>query len=157
MSGCVPVLNQLNIVCEDFDATLAFYRRLGITIPDGPTQDGIRHTEVALPSGLTLEFDNRTLAKTYNSAWRAIEGSSSALIGFALPTREAVDQLYSELTVAGYASRQAPYDAFWGARYAIVADPNGNDVGLMSPVDATRRRWPPAELAVIVAAAAGPA
>lgn len=144
MSNSVPVLNQINIVCQDFDATLAFYRRLGIDIPDGPSGAGIRHAEVTLPSGLTLEFDNRTLANTYNAAWRGTEGSSSALIGFALPSREAVDQLYLELTSAGYAPRQPPYDAFWGARYAIVADPNGNDVGLMSPVDATRRSWPPA-------------
>lgn len=26
-------------------------------------------------------------------------------------------------------------DAFWGARYAIVQEPDGNDVGLMSPHD----------------------
>jgi hypothetical protein len=37
------------------------------------------------------------------------------------------------------------FDAFWGARYAIVADPDGNDVGLMSPIDESRRTWPPEE------------
>ena len=36
-------------------------------------------------------------------------------------------------------SQQPPFDAFWGARYAIVEDPDGNSVGLMSPVDPTRR------------------
>jgi hypothetical protein len=41
--------------------------------------------------------------------------------------------------------RQPPFDAFWGARYAIVADPDGNDVGLMSPIDESRRTWPPEE------------
>jgi catechol 2,3-dioxygenase-like lactoylglutathione lyase family enzyme len=30
-------------------------------------------------------------------------------------------------------------------RYAIVADPSGNDVGLMSPVDESMRSWPPEE------------
>jgi hypothetical protein len=39
------------------------------------------------------------------------------------------------LTAAGYAGPQPPYDAFWGARYAIVQDPDDNDVGLMSPID----------------------
>ena len=143
MTDSVPVLNQLNIVCKDFDATLAFYRRLGLALPDGVAHDGIRHAEVTLDCGLTLELDNQTLARTYNAAWRRAEGGSSTLIGFSLPSREAVDQLYSELTTAGYASRQPPYDAFWGARYAIVADPNGNDVGLMSPIDQARRSWPP--------------
>ena len=143
MTDSPPVLNQLNIVCKDFDATVAFYRRLGLSIPDGVAHDGIRHAEVTLGSGLTLEFDNHTLARTYNAAWRGAESGSSTLIGFSLPSREAVDRLYSELTMAGYAPRQPPYDAFWGARYAIIADPNGNDVGLMSPIDPARRSWPP--------------
>ena len=30
-----------------------------------------------------------------------------------------------------------------GARYAIVVDPDGNDVGIMSPSDDTMRSWPP--------------
>ena len=75
-----------------------------------------------LPNGFVLEFDNLALARSYNVAWRRLEGSSRALIGSMLPTREAVD-----------------------ARYAVVADPNGNDVGLMSPQDDVHRSWPPKE------------
>ena len=41
---------------------------------------------------------------------------------------EAVDETYRELTDAGHRARQPPYDAFWGARYAIVEDPDGNTV-----------------------------
>jgi uncharacterized glyoxalase superfamily protein PhnB len=67
------------------------------------------------------------------------------VIGFALPTREAVDQRYAELSSASYQGRQPPFDAFWGARYGIVADPDNNDVGLMSPIDETRRFWLPEE------------
>jgi hypothetical protein len=37
MAQVQPVLNQLNIVARDFDATLAFYRRLGVAVPDGFT------------------------------------------------------------------------------------------------------------------------
>jgi uncharacterized glyoxalase superfamily protein PhnB len=66
------------------------------------------------------------------------------VIGFDLPSREAVDRLYGELTGAGYAGQQAPYDAFWGARYAVVEDPDRNPVGLMSPSDAAHRSAPPA-------------
>jgi uncharacterized glyoxalase superfamily protein PhnB len=40
--------------------------------------------------------------------------------------------------------RQPPYDTFWGARYAIVEDPHGNHVGLMSPSDPARKSAPPA-------------
>jgi uncharacterized glyoxalase superfamily protein PhnB len=38
---------------------------------------------------------------------------------------------------------QAPYDAFWGARYAIIEDPDGVAVGLMSPRSAEMRSPPP--------------
>jgi uncharacterized glyoxalase superfamily protein PhnB len=141
-----PLLNQLNIVARDFDATLAFYHRLGVDVPAGSTSpDGIRHAEVTLPNGFVLEFDNLPLARVYNAAWRRSEGSSRAVIGFSLPTREAVDQRYAELLAAGYDGRQPPYDTFWGARYAVVADPDGNDVGIMSPQDDSRRSWPPKE------------
>jgi uncharacterized glyoxalase superfamily protein PhnB len=47
--------------------------------------------------------------------------------------RESVDRLHAELTAAGRASRQEPFDAFFGSRYAVVEDPDGNLVGLKSP------------------------
>lgn len=145
-SHAVPALTQLNIVAQDFDATIEFYRRLGVDVAEAPrSPDGIRHAKAKLPDGFLLELDNQVLARTYNAAWRRPAGSSRMLAGFTLPTRAAVDQRYAELIAAGYAGRQPPYDAFWGQRYAIVADPEGNDIGLMSPPDEARRRWPPAE------------
>jgi uncharacterized glyoxalase superfamily protein PhnB len=139
------VLNQLNLVARDFDATLAFYRRLGVEIPERPSHDGIRHAEVTLANGFVLEFDNLALARTYNASWRRPGGGSRALIGFRVATRDAVDEHYAALVEAGYEGRQPPYDTFWGARYAVVADPDGNDVGIMSPLDDSRRSWPPEE------------
>ena len=139
------VLNQLNIVARDFDRTLAFYRRLGVEISDHANHAEIRHAEVTLENGFVLEFDNLALARTYNAAWRQPAGSSRALIGFSVATREAVDERYADLVAAGYDGRQPPYDTFWGARYAVVADPDGNDVGIMSPLDPSRRSWPPEE------------
>ena len=58
-------------------------------------------------------------------------------------SRDAVDERYAELVAAGHPGRQPPYDTFWGARYAVVEDPDGNPVGLMSPVDPARRSAPP--------------
>ena len=144
MADLRPVLNQLNIVARDFNATVAFYRRVGLEIPEGSSSaEGVRHSEVPLANGFVLEFDNEALAGLYNAAWRKPGRSSRALLGFSVPSREAVDQLYKELTAAGYEGRQPPYDTFWGARYAVVMDPDGNDVGFMSPRDERRRSWPP--------------
>jgi uncharacterized glyoxalase superfamily protein PhnB len=33
--------------------------------------------------------------------------------------------------------------AFWGARYAIIEDPNGIPVGVMSPIEPGRKTSPP--------------
>jgi catechol 2,3-dioxygenase-like lactoylglutathione lyase family enzyme len=148
MSDAQPVLDQLNLVVRDMQATLAFYRRLGLDIPDRAvwrTASGPHHVEVVMPNGVHLEFDSIELAQRYNSGWRApADGGSRSVIGFSVPSRDAVDTRYAELTAAGYSGRQPPYDTFWGARYAIIEDPDGNHVGIMSPSDPARRSAPPA-------------
>jgi catechol 2,3-dioxygenase-like lactoylglutathione lyase family enzyme len=137
-------LHMLNLVVGDMTATLDFYRRLGVPVP--PAADAAEpHVQVRMPGGFSLELDSAASARLWHAGWRADPGSVRVVVGFSLPTREAVDERYQELTAAGYAGRQSPFDAFWGARYAIVADPDGNDVGLMSPVDEDRRSWPPQE------------
>ena len=137
-------LHMLNLVVGDMPASLDFYRRLGVAVP--PTTDGADwHVQLRMPGGFSLELDTAESARLWHAGWRAEPGSVQVVVGFRLPSREAVDQRYQELTAAGYTGRQPPFDAFWGARYAIVADPDGNDVGLMSPVQEARRSWPPQE------------
>ena len=65
------------------------------------------------------------------------------VLGFMRLSRQAVDDCYAKVSQAGHQGRQPPFDAFLGARYVIVADPDGNDVGLMSPAEESRRTWPP--------------
>ncbi len=140
-----PHFDQVNLVVRDMDATLAFYRKLGLNVPDGydwPPGSGAQHVDVKFPNGARLEFDNVPMAKLWHAGWRENGHGSKAVLGIALPSREAVDERYAELTAAGYVGCQPPYDAFFGARYAIVEDPDGNDVGLMSPVDAARKFVP---------------
>lgn len=141
-SDSAPDLHMLNVVVGDMTASLDFYRRLGVDVPDGdPATEA--HVQLRMPGGFSLELDTAESARLWHAAWRADPASVGVVIGFALPTREAVDERYAELTGVGYVGRQPPFDAFWGARYAIVADPDGNDVGLMSPLDESRRTWPP--------------
>jgi catechol 2,3-dioxygenase-like lactoylglutathione lyase family enzyme len=137
-----PDLHMLNVVVRDMAASVAFYRRLGVAAPgDSPGA----HVQLRMPSGFSLELDTAESARLWHAGWRADPASVGVVIGFAVPSRDAVDERYAELTAAGYVGRQPPFDAFWGARYAIVADPDGNDVGLMSPLDESRRTWPPQE------------
>jgi catechol 2,3-dioxygenase-like lactoylglutathione lyase family enzyme len=131
---------MLNLVVSDMAASLDFYRRLGVITPDGEPGS---HLQLRMPGGFSLELDTTDSAMLWHAGWRADPASASVVIGFSLPSRQAVDDRYVALTEAGYQGRQPPFDAFWGARYAIVADPDGNDIGLMSPMDDSRRSWPP--------------
>jgi uncharacterized glyoxalase superfamily protein PhnB len=144
MSDAAPDLHMLNVIVGDMAASLDFYRRLGVAVPTGDDPTGV-HAELRMPGGFSLELDTAESARVWHAGWRADPASVGVVIGFALPNRKAVDERYADLTNAGYQARQPPFDAFWGARYAIVADPDGNDVGLMSPIDDSHRTWPPEE------------
>jgi uncharacterized glyoxalase superfamily protein PhnB len=144
MSDSAPDLHMPNVVVGDMPAGLDFYRRLGIAVPGGEVAAG-GHVQLRMPGGFSLELDTAESARLWHAGWRTDPASVGVVIGLSLPAREAVDVRYAELTSAGYAGRQPPFDAFWGARCAIVADPDDNDVGLMSPLDESRRTWPPEE------------
>lgn len=144
MSGDDPVLKQLDLVVTDMEKTLAFYRLLGLDIPADVTLQpwGLDDVEVTMANGFELAFDSFAMAEHYNAGARRPAAGSSVL-GFSVPSREAVDALHDTVASAGHPVAQAPYDAFWGARYAIVVDPDGQHVGPMSPIDPARRRAPP--------------
>ena len=138
--------NQINIVSADMDASLAFYRRLGVDFPEERvwrTPSGAHHAS-ALAAGGDIDLDSPKFAAVWNSGW---QGRSSlagrVVVGFSVATREEVDRLYGEMTGAGHRGLQAPYDAFWGARYAVLEDPDGLAIGLMSPISDAHRSPPP--------------
>jgi uncharacterized glyoxalase superfamily protein PhnB len=145
MSG-TRAITQINIVAERFDETLKFYRLLGVDIPEPMNQPpGALHAPAKVNSGVEFEIDNPHLARIYNASWRMPSGGRSLLLTVSVAPRKAVDETYATLMAAGYQGRQPPYDAFWGSRFAIVADPEGNEVGLMSPVEEHFKSWPPVE------------
>ena len=147
-----PVLDQVNIVVGDMEAMAAFYRRLGVELDSGDPRWASHHRssprahadgdrEAGAQPAVDLDLDSPAFAAVWNQGWPA--GTTGVVIGFRLPSRDAVDELYATLTSAGHAGQQPPYDAFWGSRYAVVADPDGNAVGLMSPSDPALRTRPP--------------
>lgn len=126
-------LMAINLFVADMSASLAFYRHLGLDVPEA-RPDSI-HVEIPVAEGVVLELDTIGLSKAYDSGWQDPSGPSRCSFQYLLPAREAVDALYGDLTGAGYHGRLAPFDAFWGARYATVEDPDGNLVSLTSGAD----------------------
>lgn len=141
MATAVPILDQVNLVVADMEATVSFYRMLGLKIPDTDPAWQAHHRSAVVPGGLDLDFDSIVFARQWN-AGSVGATAGSAVLGFKLPSRDAVDEVYQRVVDAGHRGQQEPYDTFWGSRYAIVEDPDGNPVGLMSPPDPTRRTMP---------------
>lgn len=141
-----PIFTGVNVVVDDMDAAIAFYRLLGLDVDavpgTWPPGSGGRHAAMSSSSdGARVELDNTELARIWGHAGLA---PGSPVIGFSVESRAAVDNTYGELVAAGHRGRLEPYDAFFGARYAIVDDPDGHAIGLMSPIDAAREFTPTA-------------
>ena len=134
------LLDQINLVVGDMTRSVAFYRMLGLDLgEEAPWTD--HHRAAVVGGGLDMDLDSTAFAAVWDQGWPA--GRPGLVIGFKVADREAVDCIYETMTEAGYEGQQPPFDAFWGARYAIVCDPDGNAVGIMSPMDPDRRTPPP--------------
>lgn len=136
---------QINLFVADMAATVDFYRLLELHVPDAyewPAGSGAQHVEVHTGGGCYLAFDNHPQARIWNSQFDPDRGAGNIVVGLLMDTREDVDRLYGNIQAAGHRLGQEPYDAFFGSRYAIVIDPDGNQVGLKSPIDGTRKYEP---------------
>jgi hypothetical protein len=49
-----------------------------------------------MPGGISLELDTAQSARLWHAAWRTDPATVGVVIGFSLPTREAVDERYAE-------------------------------------------------------------
>jgi catechol 2,3-dioxygenase-like lactoylglutathione lyase family enzyme len=122
----------IGLVVADMPASLAFYRRLGLTI--APGADNEPHVEASIGDGLSLVWDTADLVRSFDPDWTPPTGGTGMALGFRCESPAEVDRCYAELTGAGYRGHKAPWDAFWGQRYATVHDPDGNSVDLLAPL-----------------------
>jgi catechol 2,3-dioxygenase-like lactoylglutathione lyase family enzyme len=123
-------LDLIGLVVDDMARSLAFYRRLGFAVP--PEADGEPHVEVSLPGGLRIAWDTVETVRSFDPGWTRPAGGHRVALAFACEGAAAVDAMYGELVAAGYEGHKEPWDAFWGQRYAIVVDPDGNSVDLFA-------------------------
>ena len=129
-----PRFASVGVVVSDMAASLAFYRRLGLDLP--ADADDQAHVECELPGGLRLLFDTEDTIRSFDDAWQPPANGQRLSVAFACDTPDEVDATHAALVAAGSDSHLAPWDAFWGQRYAVVCDPDGNHVELFAALPA---------------------
>jgi catechol 2,3-dioxygenase-like lactoylglutathione lyase family enzyme len=125
-------LDLIGIVVEDMGHSLAFYRELGLDLPEEGSQES--HVETTLPGGLRLAWDTRETVQSFDADWQPATGGPQIGLAFRLDGPADVDAAYERLVSLGYDGHKAPWDAPWGQRYALIRDPDGNSVDLFSPL-----------------------
>ncbi|MEV6926796.1 VOC family protein [Dactylosporangium sp. NPDC051485] len=125
-------LNVIGLVVADMARSLAFYRRLGLDVP--ASEDGNPHVEHVLSGSVKLAWDTVATIRSFDPEWTPPVGGGRMGLAFECDSPADVDKVHDELVAAGYDSHKAPWDAFWGQRYAVVHDPDGNGIELYAPL-----------------------
>ncbi|HET8640500.1 MAG TPA: VOC family protein [Pseudonocardiaceae bacterium] len=123
-----PSPNAIGIIVNDMGRTLAFYRLLGLDVP--AAADTEQHVECTLAGGMRLMWDSVELVRSLDPHWSPPQGSARMALAFECADPAEVDRVYAEVVGAGYDGHREPWDAFWGQRYAMLRDPDGNAVDL---------------------------
>lgn len=127
-----PRLDAIGMVVQDMARSLAFYRALGLEIAPGAEAEA--HVEATLPGGMRVLWDTVEVVRSFDPGWQPASGGHRMGLAFLCDTPAEVDATYERLTAAGYHGHRPPWDAFWGQRYAVLHDPDGNGVDLFAPL-----------------------
>ncbi|GHO93973.1 glyoxalase [Reticulibacter mediterranei] len=113
-------LYMLGLIPQNINASLEFYRRLGIDLPE--RIEGPPHVGAKMESGITFFLNN--MVELVPEADRP-----RVMLEFYLKERALVDAKYAELTGYGYQGYRAPFDVPPIKMYfAMINDPDGNIV-----------------------------
>lgn len=122
--GAAPLLNQITLGSSDYDASVAFYKALGLSqVVDSP-DNGYARFETR--GGTTLSIHAEGAASTATTLY------------FESPR---LDAWVAELVAQGFVFDQMPKDESWLWREARLRDPHGNIICLY--LAGENRRYPP--------------
>jgi len=123
-------LSMVVLEVADLTASIRFYRRLGLDIPE-VVPGGRPVVAHRMGSGVTLLITT-SFASVYDPTWsRPTGGGYSQMLEFYVGEDAVVDSRWSELVDAGYVGRMPPTQTV-GPYAAIVEDPDGNVILLTS-------------------------
>lgn len=120
-------LDMVGLVVEDMGKAVAFYETLGFTVSE---ERGADYLEL-INEGVRLSLNSREMVASIYGFLPEKNGDTIEL-AFLCDSPVAVDQKVSDIQKAGYEVFKAPWDAFWGQRYSIVKDVDGNLLSLFA-------------------------
>lgn len=123
----MPTFDAFGLVVSNMERTTAFYRLLGVELPDEPAG----HVEGVLAGGVRIMFDTVEVVQSF-SEWTPPAGGHRIALAFLCDSPADVDAVHARMVAAGHLSHVDPFDAPWGQRYATIRDPDGNPVDLFA-------------------------
>lgn len=119
----------IGIVVRDMAASLRFYNMLGLDIP--ANKEAEQHVEIK-QNGFRIAWDSLEMMQSIYRDWVDPVVGQRMTLAFKCESPAEVDSLYHRVVQSGYRGYKAPWDAFWGQRYAVVIDPDENLVDLFA-------------------------
>jgi uncharacterized glyoxalase superfamily protein PhnB len=125
-------LYMLGLIVQDMPTALAFYRCLGLDIPEGSETQS--HVEIKMGSGMTFFLDSRPTRWDPRYGAQAGDQAGGAgdrypvILEFYLQDQAALHAKYTELTERGYQGFREPYPTSFGMYFAMIKDPDGNTI-----------------------------
>ena len=124
-----PTLDAITVTTGDMVATARFYELLGFRFPAFASDE--KHLEPITAEGeVRLMIDDRQLMREITGVEPKPPTHSAFALKCSAPAE--VDETVASISAAGHRVVKAPWDAFWGQRYAIVADPDGYMIDLFA-------------------------
>jgi catechol 2,3-dioxygenase-like lactoylglutathione lyase family enzyme len=126
-----PKLDMIGLIVADIERSLAFYRALGLDVPS--PAEGSPYTEFTFPNGMRMSWNHVDMMKEILGHWEEPRGIRMG-IALLCDSPAQVDEVYNGAVSQGFKGTKEPWDAFWGQRYAVLEDPDGNAVDLFAPL-----------------------
>ncbi len=122
--------DAIGIVSENPQRSIEFYGILGVELKQ---YENSGHFEGKTPSGVRFMLDTADVIRSFEPGWKKTRGNGISLC-FLQSSARGVDEVFAKLQKAGFEIVKAPWDAFWGHRYACVKDPDGIQIDLFAPL-----------------------
>ncbi|MBA3788790.1 VOC family protein [Patescibacteria group bacterium] len=122
-------LDAVAVTSKDLKKSAEFYSLLGFTFPDFDAEE--KHLEPITETGsVRLMIDDHELIKSITGKDPLPANHSSFALKCDSPSE--VDAVTKKIAEKGFTIIKEPWDAFWGQRYAIIADPDGYMVDIFA-------------------------